>query len=105
MIQDYDNYEYETKNFAGTFEYAPNDNMKFFFDAVVNDQERRQESSRVQASGLSDLRNVSIPSEFETVNFGSLDGQNLGSIQAAVRGVIPVEDGGGDPNLRFSSDT
>lgn len=105
LIQDYDNYEYETKNYAGTFEYAPNDNMKFFFDAVVNDQERRQESSRVQASGLSDLRNVSIPSEFETVNFGSLDGQNLGSIQAAVRGVIPVEDGGGDPNLRFSSDT
>ena len=105
LIQDYDNYEYETKNFAGTFEYAPNDNLKFFFDAVVNDQERRQESSRVQASGVSDLRNISIPSEFETVNLGSLGGQNLGSIEAAVRGVIPVEDGDADPNLRFSSDT
>ena len=105
FVQDYDNYEYETKNFAGTIEWAPNDNTKFYFDAVINDQERRQESSRVQASGVSDLRNYSVPDEFETVDFGSLDGLDLGSIQAALRGVIPVEDGGADPNLRFSSDT
>ncbi|GAC13844.1 TonB-dependent receptor [Aliiglaciecola lipolytica] len=105
FVQDYDNYEYETVNFAGTIEFAPTSNMKFFFDAVINDQERRQESSRIQASGVSDLRNVSVPSEFETVNFGSLGGTDLGSIQAAVRGVIPVEDGGADPNLRFSGDT
>lgn len=105
LNQDYDNYEYETVNFAGTLEWAPTENTKVFFDAVINDQERRQESSRVQASGVSDLRDVSVPEEFETVNFGSLDGQDLGSIQAALRGVIPVEEGGGDPNLRFSSDT
>ncbi|WP_064435510.1 TonB-dependent receptor [Pseudoalteromonas neustonica] len=105
LIQDYDNYESETVNFAGTLEWAPNENTKFFFDAVMNDQDRRQESSRVQASGVSDLRNVAAPSEFETVDFGVLDGQDLGSIQAALKGVIPVEDGGADPNLRFSSDT
>ncbi len=109
FIQDYDNYESETTNFAGTFEFAPNDNVRFYFDAVLNDQERREESSRIQASGVSDLTGVSIPTEFETVNFGSLDGssgmQNLGSIEAAVRGVIPVEAGDADPNLRFSSDT
>ena len=105
LNQDYDNFEYETTNFAGSFEWAPNDELKLFFDAVINDQERLQESSRVQASGVSDLRNFSVPDEFQTVNFGSLDGQALGSIQAALRGVIPVEAGDRDPNLRFSSDT
>lgn len=109
LIQDYDNFEYETTNFAGTVEWAPNDNLKLYFDAIVNDQERLQESSRIQASGISDLRNVAVPSSFETVNFGTLQGsrgaQNLGSIQAALTGVIPIEDGGGDGNLRFSGDT
>ena len=107
FVQDYDNYEYETKNFAGSFEFAPNDNTKFYFDAVLNKQERRQESSRVQASGVSSLNNISVPSAFETVDFGSLDGQDLGSIQAALTGVIPVNlaDDDDDPNLRFSSDT
>ncbi|MDP5029772.1 MAG: TonB-dependent receptor [Paraglaciecola sp.] len=105
LIQDYDNYEYETVNFAGSFEWAPNSNTKFWFDAIVNDQDRREESSRVQASGVSDLRGVSIPTEFETVDFGSLDGVDLGDIQAAVKGVIPVDSDGLDPNLRLSSDT
>lgn len=105
LIQDYDNYEYKTTNLAGTFEWAPNDNTKVFFDAVINDQERFQESSRVQASGVSDLRNVSIPTEFESVDFGSLDGLDLGTGTAALRGIIPIEDGDADPNLRFSGDT
>lgn len=105
FVQDYDNYESETINIASSLEWAPNENTRLYFDAIVNDQERREESSRVQASGVSDLINVSIPTEFETVNFGTIDGQDLGSIQAAVQGVIPVEDGGADPNLRFSGDT
>ncbi len=101
FVQDYDNFEYETKNFAGSFEWAPNDSVKLYFDAVINDQERLQESSRIQASGVSDLRNFSVPSAFETVNFGS----RIGSIQAALQGVIPIEDGDRDPNLRMSTDT
>ncbi|WP_334019275.1 TonB-dependent receptor [Alteromonas sp. S015] len=107
FVQDYDNFEYETKNLVGTIEWAPNDNTKFFFDAIINDQERLQESSRVQASGVSALNDISVPSEFETINFGSLGGTDLGSIQAALRGVIPVnlENDDDDPNLRFSSDT
>lgn len=107
FVQDYDNFEYETKNLVGTIEWAPNDNTKFFFDAIINDQERLQESSRVQASGVSALNDVSVPDEFESINFGSLGGTNLGSIQAALRGVIPVdlENDDDDPNLRFSSDT
>jgi iron complex outermembrane recepter protein len=109
FVQDYDNYEYETNNFAGTFEWSPNDSVKFYFNAVMNDQERRQESSRIQASGISDLMRRYTPSEFETVNFGSLDGSNgvqdLGSVQAAVKGVIPIDADGSDGNLRFSGDT
>lgn len=109
FIQDYDNFEYETTNFAGTFEWAPSDTVKFYFDAIINDQERRQESSRIQASGISGLRNTAAPTAFETINFGSLDGpngvQNLGSIQAAVQGVIPLDGDGSDGNLRFSGDT
>ncbi len=105
FIQDYDNYEYETTNFAGTLEWAPNDNLKLYFDTILNDQERRQESSRIQASGVSDLIGVAVPDSFETVNFGSLDGQTIGSIQAALSGVIPVQADGSDGNLRFSGDT
>lgn len=107
FVQDYDNYEYETKNFVGTFEWQPNDNTKFFFDAIINDQERLQESSRVQASGVSALNDISVPDAFETINFGSLGGTDLGSMQAALRGVIPVnlDNDDDDPNLRLSTDT
>lgn len=107
LNQELENFEYETTNIATTLEYAPNDDMKFFFDAIITDQERRQESTRVQASGVSSVLNHNLPTEFETVNFGSIDGVSLGSIQAAVRGTIQpnlaVDDD--DPNLRFNSDT
>ena len=110
LNQDYDNFEYDTKNFAGSFEWAPDDEMTWYVDLVNNDQERRQESSRVQGSGVSSLRNASVPSAFETINFGTIDGrirQDLGSIEAALRGVIGVDldVDDDDPNLRFSSDT
>ena len=110
LIQELENFEYETMNIAGTLEWAPNDELTFYLDTVINDQESRQESSRVQASGVSNLANFANVTQFETVNFGTLDGRNglqtLGSIQAAARGVIPAQDASPwDPNLRISSDT
>ncbi|MDP5030980.1 MAG: TonB-dependent receptor [Paraglaciecola sp.] len=105
LNQDYDNDEYETVNFAGSLEWAPNSELKFYFDATINDQQRYAESSSIQASGVSDVIGVGVPSAFETVNFGILDGLDLGSIQAATKGVIPVEVGGADPNLRVAADT
>jgi len=108
FIQDYDNFEYETINFSGSLEARPNDSVKFYVDGIYNDQTRLQESSRIQASGISagDLsRNVNNISQFETINFGSLNGQELGSIDVATVGIIPVQADGTDGNLRFSGDT
>ncbi len=107
LNQELENFEFETTNIAATFEYAPNDDMKFFFDAVITDQEVRQESTRVQASGVSTVRDDVAPSTFQTVNFGSLDGVQLGSIQAALTGNITpnLSNDDDDPNLRFNSDT
>ena len=106
LNQELENFEYDTKNFAGTLEWAPSDNVKFYFDTIYNDQERRQDSSRVQASGVNVLLNYSVPSSFRTVDFGSLDGVKLGSIQVAETGVLEpiIAVDRDDPNLRFSSD-
>lgn len=109
FVQDYDNFEYETTNVAGTLEFAPSDELTFFFDAIINDQDRRQQSSRIQASGVSGNKGIYVPDAFETVNFGSLLGssgnQNLGSFQAATRGVIPIDADGSDGNARMSTET
>lgn len=107
LNQELENFEYETTNISSTFEFAPNENSRVYLDVVLTDQERRQDSTRVQGSGVSSVLNYNLPTQFETVNFGSLDGVSLGSIQAAVRGTIEpnlsVDDD--DPNLRFNSDT
>jgi iron complex outermembrane receptor protein len=110
--QDYDNFEYETKNFAGTAEWKPTDNLKFYFDAVLNDQERAEQSSTVQISTVSDNGVVDNTqnTSFETVDLGTANGPNgdidLGTVQAALTGVIqPRLDGNLAPFLRTTSDT
>lgn len=105
--QELENFEYETKNISTTFEFAPNDNLKFYVDAVITRQEQRQDSTRIQGSGVSSVLNYNLPTSFETVNFGSLDGVDLGSIQAALTGTIQpnLDVHNSDPNLRFNSDT
>jgi len=107
LNQELENFEYRNINFAGSLEWAPSDNLKFFFDAIYSDQERTQDSSRIQASGVSSLRFNNVPDAFETVNFGSLDGVALGSIEASQVGSIRINlaRDDDDPNLRFSSDT
>ena len=107
LNQELEEFRYKTINLSGSLEYAPNQDVKFYVDGFYNDQERRQESSRVQASGVATLRFNSVPTEFETVDFGSLGGVDLGSIQAAQVGTIEstLLADNEDPNLRFSSDT
>lgn len=110
LNQELENFEYETFNIAGSVEYAPSDNLTFYLDTIVNDQERRQDSSRVQASGVTGDGNIllrnNVPTSFETVKFGSLGGRDLGSIQASLVGTIVPNAAldADDPNLRFSSD-
>lgn len=94
------NQEYETINIAGSLEYAPNDNLKFYFDGIYNDQERRQESSRVQVSNISRLNGRSDGADglfanfetFDTFNLGIVPGENgdqdLGSILAVTSGTF-----------------
>lgn len=110
LQQDLDNFEYETTNFAGTLEWAPTESSKLFFDAVINDQERRQESYRLQASGVASVNKTAQITEFETVDFGTVDSalgaQDIGSIQAVTKGILlPQQTGNLDPNLRNSTDT
>lgn len=109
LVQEQENDDYETTNLATTFEFAPNDNTKFYFDAIINKQERSRDAYRIQASGVSTLRNSagSVPSTFETINYGNVGGTNVGSYQAALIGILEpdLDLDDDDPNLRFSSDT
>jgi len=103
LVQEQENFDYETFNLASTFEWAPNDELKFSVDYIRNDQERSQDSYRLQASGVSSLRQISIPTAFETVDFGV----GPGEFPAALRGTLEPDlaNDDDDPNLRFSSDT
>ena len=107
LNQEVENFEFENINFAGSVEARPTPELKLFFDAIVNDQERAQDSLRIQGSGVSSVDTVNVPDTFETVDFGSLDGQDLGSIEAALTGTIQpnLAQDDDDPHLRFSSDT
>ena len=117
------NQEYDTKNLAASFEYAPSDDLKFYFDATLNEQERRQESSRVQISNISRVNGRSDGQDglysnfetFDTFNLGTIAGpngpQNLGSILAVTSGTFTPQQIGdatndrGAPFLRGSMDS
>ena len=101
-----EDFQYKTYNLAGSLEYAPTTNLKFYLDGFYNKQDRNQSTTRVQASGVSNLRLRNVPATFETINFGTLGGVDLGSIQAAETGsILPNAAIPGANNLRFSSDT
>ncbi len=103
LVQEQENDDYETVNLATTLEWAPSDDLKFSFDAIINEQERSQDSYRLQASGVSAFRNVSIPTAFETVDFGVGPGRFPAALAGTIEPDLALDDD--DPNLRFSSDT
>ncbi|MBA3940664.1 MAG: TonB-dependent receptor [Sphingopyxis sp.] len=114
LQQGLENYEYETYNGTAALEWNPNDDLKFYFDATLNNQRRGQQSHRVQISGTAtpSVVNAMNNTDFETIDFGTLDGPNgpidLGSVEAALAGTIGIGGTTGtviDPNLRTSSDT
>ena len=103
LLQEQENDDYETTNLATTLEWAPNDNLKFHFDAIINKQERSRDQYRLQASGVSSLRNISVPTAFETVDFV----EGPGTFPAALAGMLEpdLSNDDDDPNLRFTSET
>ena len=103
LNQELEDFKYETYNLAGTLEYAPSESLRFYFDGFFNKQTRRQESTRIQGSGVSSVQRTNAPDSYETVDFGSLDGVDLGNIQAALTGTLQPNVAN-RPNLRFSSD-
>ena len=103
LVQEQENYDYETVNLASTFEWAPSDSLNLHADIVINDQERSQDSYRLQASGVSTLRNLSVPTAYETVDFGVGPGRFPAALQGTLEPDLDNDDD--DPNLRFSSDT
>ncbi|MDA7760411.1 TonB-dependent receptor, partial [bacterium] len=105
LVQEQENDDYETTNVATTFEWAPNDNLKFHFDAIINEQERSRDQYRLQASGVSSLRQLSVPTAFELVDFGVDPTPNL--VPAALAGALEpdLDNDDDDPNLRFTSET
>jgi len=103
LLQEQENDEYETWNFAGSFEWAPNDNLTLEFDAIVNEQEQSRDQYRLQASGVSSVRNIQAPATFETVDFGQFGGQFPAALTGTIEPDLANDDD--DPNLRFSSET
>ena len=103
LLQEQENDDFETTNLAGTFEWEPNENLSFFFDAIINEQERSRDQYRIQASGVSTLINLSVPTAFETVDFGI----GPGLFPAALAGTLEpnLENDDDDPNLRFTTET
>ncbi|WP_020208708.1 TonB-dependent receptor [Gilvimarinus chinensis] len=107
MVQEQENDDYETVNLASTFEWAPSDALKFSFDAVINNQERSRDAYKIEASGVSNLRAISYPDSFETVDFGVGDVGNNGVVDAALTGRLSPDLAydDDDPNMRFTSET
>ncbi len=107
LLQEQENDDFETINLASSFEWAPNDNLTLFADFIFNDQERSRDQYRLQASGVGALLGSTIPTSFETVDFGNFGGQDLGTRQAALTGVLEPNLGidDDDPNLRFTTET
>ncbi|MFA3792030.1 TonB-dependent receptor [Aliiglaciecola sp. SL4] len=107
--------DYETKNLTASFELQKSSNLKFYFDATLNDQERAQKNSRAFFSGTggNPVINATTNTGFESIDLGSVDGRygtiDLGTVQVVTSGILGVgsESVGGleriDPNLRTSN--
>ena len=114
LDQPFRSWEYETKNFTGSIEFEPTSDLKFYFDATLNDQQRAQQSSRAffSGTGANTVINNTNNTGFETINLGSVDGEygtlHLGDVNVVTSGILGVGTSGNgtiDPNLRTSGTT
>lgn len=114
LLQDYQKLSFETLNLSSSFEWAPNDNLRLFTDLIHNDQERTQETTTIQFSGVSDVDVVDLTTNtsFETINLGVLNTSNgpitVPAIQATTSGILlpdTANASGLNPNLRTTSNS
>ena len=106
LTQEQENDDFETTNLATTVEWEPNENLNFYFDAFVNEQERSRDQYRIQASGVSNLLSTAEATRFGSSTIGELGGVDFGTIATAEAGRIGnLADDSNDPNLRISSET
>lgn len=107
-------WDYETTNFTGSLELQYTENLKFYFDATLNDQERAQKSTRAFFSGTGSNAVVDNTTNtgFDTVDLGSIDSRygviHLGEVEVVTSGILGVgvdSEGRIDPNLRTESST
>jgi iron complex outermembrane recepter protein len=112
LDQYFERYDYDTKNLTGSLQWKPSDTLKFYFDATLNRQNQRQESSRVTFSGTGSNAVVdnTVNDSFDTIDLGSIEGPNgstrLGSVRVALTGTLGVgvlSSGTIDPNLRTNT--
>ena len=107
--------DFETKNITTSFELQRNENLKFYFDATLNDQEEATKNSRALISGTGEnpVINATTNTGFETIDLGTVDGRfgrlNLGEVEVVTSGILGVgvnADGRRiDPNLRTGNNT
>ncbi len=107
LVQEQENDDYKTLNVASTLEWAPSDELKFSFDAIVNSQERSRDQYRLQASGISGLRNYAInaPTAFETLDYSAVGGPILQGALAGTATPDIINGDDDDGNLRFTTET
>jgi TonB-dependent receptor len=115
LVQALTGEDYETKNLTASLELQANDELKFYVDATINDQERVRTGANVQVSGTGTNPVIGATNNtgFETVDLGTVDGEFgqlvLGEVQVVTSGVLDVASGpaGGkerqDPNLRTNN--
>ncbi|MGH1420299.1 MAG: TonB-dependent receptor [Hyphomonas sp.] len=106
LLQEQEKDDYETTNISTALEWAPNENLTLNFDAIIIDQERSRDQYRLQASGVSGLRNTAAnaPTAFGTADYTAIGGPIFPTAEAGtVEPDLSVDDD--DPNLRFSSET
>ena len=102
LLQEQENDDYVTTNIASTLEWSPNDELRFYADAILNDQERSRDNYRLQASGVGAYIGRSLPTEFETIDFGL--GPDVLTL-AALQGTLEPGLTDHDANLRMTGET
>ena len=107
--------KYETKNLTASFELQSSDELKFYFDTTINNQESANNNSRAYFSGTGGNPVIDNTNNtgFTTIDLGTVDGKygklDLGEVKAVTSGILGVGVTANgktiDPNLRTGNNS